>query len=384
MQKKVMLASTAVLFLVAVSAWTLLSSTAVIVAVPRDNVAVEVFALGNVDAKVMSRIGFEMVGKLSALYVDATDTVTKGQLLATLDEAEQTARVEKAKASLLESESSLAKANADIDHAKAVLEERQETNHRKQTLVKSGAVSQEAAGQSNRDEKVAAAELKQAYSQVDVSKAMIKSALANIAAEEAKLGQYKLYAPYDGLVIERHKELGSILSANEPLFTIVDPSTRWGKLYVDESRAGVITLDTPVKVKLRSQPSATFEGKVVRIDTESDRVNEERVVYVRCHRCPKTFYLGEQVEAWLQVDMLQHAIMVPEMSVELYDGVHGIVWVVKQGRLTKMKLRFGHKTLDGELQLVDGLPEHAFIVISDTSRLKEGARVQIKKSESRP
>ncbi|MFT6624925.1 MAG: HlyD family secretion protein [Cycloclasticus sp.] len=383
MQKKIIIISLAALLLVGGGVWILYPPT-VTVAVPRDNVAIEIFALGNVDAKVMSQIGFEVAGRLSGLHADATDMVAKGQLLATLDEAEQATHVEKAKASLGESESSLAKANADIERAKAVLEERQETNRRKQKLVKSGAVSHEAADQSKRDEQVAAAELNQAYGQVGLAKAMIKSAKANIAAEEVKQGQHKLYAPYDGLLIERHKELGSILQASDPLFTLVDPTTRWGKLYVDESRAGFITLDTPVKVRLRSQPSETFEGQVVRIDTESDRVNEERVVYVKCHRCPKTFYLGEQAEAWLQVAMLQQALMVPEKSVERYDGVRGIVWVIKDGRLAKVEIRFGHKTLDGELQVIDGLPEHARIVVSDTAHLKEGLSVLIKEPKNNP
>jgi HlyD family secretion protein len=96
------------------------------------------------------------------------------------------------------------------------------------------------------------------------------------------------------------------------------------------------------------------------------------------------FYLGEQAEAWLQVAMLQQALMVPEKSVERYDGVRGIVWVIKDGRLAKVEIRFGHKTLDGELQVIDGLPEHARIVVSDTAHLKEGLSVLIKEPKNNP
>ena len=42
-------------------------------------------------------------------------------------------------------------------------------------------------------------------------------------------------------------------------------------------------------------------AKVVRIDIESDRVNEERRVYVRCGGCPLAFHLGEQAEVLITV-----------------------------------------------------------------------------------
>jgi HlyD family secretion protein len=376
-QRKIM-ALVALLILLGIGLWSQRPAS-VMVAEPQDNVAIEVFALGNVDAKVISKIGFEVAGKLSALYADATDNVQKGQLLAKLNEAEQAAVIAKANAFMQEAASSLVKANADVDLAKAVLAERKAANYRKQKLVRSGAVSQGAADQSKRDEQVAIAELKRAYSSVALAKAAIKSAHANIVAEEVRLKQHKLYAPYDGMVIERHKELGSILQAADPLFTIVDSATRWGKLYVDESRAAGITLGKLVRVRLRSQPSKRFEGSVVRIDTESDRVNEERVVYVKCHQCPGTFYLGEQAEAWIQVDMLQQAIMVPQKNIDHYNGDSGNVWIVQDGKLTKAELGFGYKTLDGKLQVVRGLPSGASVVISDISGLKQGDRVRVKK-----
>jgi HlyD family secretion protein len=38
----------------------------------------------------------------------------------------------------------------------------------------------------------------------------------------------------------RHKELGSALNANEPVFTTVDPATVWTLAYIAEARAGRI------------------------------------------------------------------------------------------------------------------------------------------------
>ena len=354
------------------------------VATPQQNIPIEVFGLGNVEAKIVSKIGFEAGGKLVELHADARDTVQHGQLLAVLDETEQHARVAKAEAAVAEAKSAAGKADADVERAVAVLAERQTANRRKQELLRADMIPQAVADQAQRDEHVAATELKQARSLVDVAKAAVKSATANLNAEQVKLKQHRLYAPYEGLVIERHKERGSVLAAGEPLFTIVDPTTRWGKMYVDEARAGGITVGKPARVRLRSQPEVVLDAEVVRVDVQSDRVNEERVVYVKCQRCPATFYLGEQAEVWVHVDTLASALLVPEMSVEKYDGARGIVWIVQDNRLAKHAVTFHPKTLEGLLPIASAVPSDATVVVSNITRLHEGGRVRVRDSRGTP
>jgi len=57
-------------------------------AVQRD-VAVEVFGLGTVEARVTSKIGFKVSGVLVELRADVGDRVAKGAVLARLDDREQ-------------------------------------------------------------------------------------------------------------------------------------------------------------------------------------------------------------------------------------------------------------------------------------------------------
>ncbi len=383
MRTRLIISGIAALAIGAVGLWYF-TIPAVDVAVPQQNVAIEVFGLGNVEAKVVSKIGFEVTGKLIALHADARDSVQTGQLLAVLDETEQRVLVEKAKAAVSEEESTLIKTRADVERAQAVFEESRASNRRKQQLAQTGHLSREVADQAQRDQNVAAAGLKQANSAVEVAKAAVQSATANLHAEEVKLQQHRLYAPYAGLMIERLKELGSVLAAGEPLFTIVDPATRWGKIYVDESRAGGISIGKPAKVRLRSLPDTILDAEVVRIDVESDRVNEERVVYVKCRSCPTGFYLGEQAEVWIHVMTLPSAILVPETSVEQYREARGKVWIVQNDRLAKREVAFHPKTLEGLLPIASGVPEDARVVVSDITGLEEGSRVRMVETLGEP
>src|SRR3546814_2000313 len=66
-----------------------------------DRVPVEVFGLGTVEARILSRVGFEVGAALVELTADHGDRVKQGEVLARLHSGEQEARVAKAKAGLV-------------------------------------------------------------------------------------------------------------------------------------------------------------------------------------------------------------------------------------------------------------------------------------------
>ena len=85
---------------------------AVTVASVQQNVAVRVFGLGTVEARVLSKIGFEVGATLAELQADHGDRVKKGQVLARLALGEQEAKVAKARAALQISEVNIKRTQA--------------------------------------------------------------------------------------------------------------------------------------------------------------------------------------------------------------------------------------------------------------------------------
>src|SRR3990167_6191823 len=80
-------------------AWsTVFAPVSVRVAQPERNVAVQVFGLGTVEARVASKVGFKVSGVVVDLAADVGDRVAKGTVLARLDDREQSARAARAKA----------------------------------------------------------------------------------------------------------------------------------------------------------------------------------------------------------------------------------------------------------------------------------------------
>ncbi|MGE3990282.1 efflux RND transporter periplasmic adaptor subunit [Pseudorhodoplanes sp.] len=353
------------------------------VAAIEENIPIRVFGLGTTEARVLSKIGFEVGATLAKLNADHGDRVSKGQVLARLATGEQDAKVAKASAARLIAEVNIAKSAANLEKARAVFTQKQETNRRKQTLAGRDVVSQQAVEEAIRDEAVAKADVAVAESEAESAKAQRTDALAQLQYEETMLRHRTLVAPFDAVIIERHKELGSVIKAGDPIFTLIAVGSYWGLAHVDEARAGFIEEGQPVEARLRSRPLETFTGRVVRIGLESDRVTEERRVYLRGENPPVRVFLGEQAEFWITVAKLDQALLVPSAAVHGYDGRQGTVWTVEDGRLRRRLVQFRHRTEDARLEIVAGVPADARVVTRLESGLREGRAARVAEATSR-
>jgi HlyD family secretion protein len=367
---------------VAGGAWTLLLKPVEVQVVETEHsVPIQIFGLGTVEAQIVSQIGFETAGTLVELHTDHGDSVKAGALLARLDSREQEARVAQARAAVMQAEAAIEQATANVERAEALLKEKTLTNERRQELVQREWTSQQVADEAQAAADMAKADVAQTRSAVTVARANLEQAKAALAFEEARLAKFSLYASFDGLVIKRHRELGSALNANEQVFTLVDPATIWGLAYIDEARAGSIEIGQPAEVIHRSAPERRISAAVVRIEIESDRVNEEYRVYVRCGGCPLPFHLGEQIEVRIAVARLPSARLVEMNSLMNINGRHATAWTVEHGRLQQREVGLGHRTLDGRVEIVSGVPEGAEIADGPIAGLKVGRKATIVASE---
>ena len=350
-------------------------------AVQRD-VAVEVFGLGTVEARVTSKIGFKVSGVLVELRADVGDRVAKGVVLARLDDREQAARVGRAKAATEQAEANVQRATASAQKAQANFANAKAISERRQKLVQSNSASVETAETAKTAQDAAFADVNLAASDIAVARAAIGDAKAQLQQESATLDFHTLAAPYDAMVTARLKELGSALGAGEPVFTLINPKSVWVLAFIDESKAGEIQVGEPADVVLRSHPGQRLRGKVARIEPESDRVNEERRVEIVYEKLPDTFYLGEQAEVYIATVRLPQALLVPEAAIVGLAKNRGTVWTVEDGSLQKHQVTLGHRLLDGRYEITDGLPGKARVVVQLRSGLREGRSATIAEKPS--
>ena len=344
---------------------------------PESNVAVQVFGLGTVEARVTSKVGFKVAGVLVDLRADVGDRVAKGAVLARLDDREQSAQVARAKASVEQTEANLQRAKASVEKAEANYANAKNINARRQALLKSSNTSIESAQTAQAVQDAALGDVNVAKSDVLVAQANISDAKAQLQLQSTTLDFYTLTAPYDAMVTARLKELGSALGAGEPVFTLIDPKSVWVLAYVDESKAGEIKVGEPVAIVLRSQPGQRIPGHVARIEPESDRVNEERRIEVAFDQIPANANLGEQAEVYITTVHLAQPLLVQEAAIAGLGKTGGTVWTVENGHLQQRHVTLGHRLLDGRFEITGGVPAHAAVVTPLPTGLRVGRAAKI-------
>jgi HlyD family secretion protein len=365
---------TAILF-VAGSAyyWWFAREIPVRTAVPEQNVEVRVFGIGTIEAQIVSKVGFQIAGKVVGIDADQGDVVKAGVRLAKLDDESQRAKLKKSEAAQRQAAANLAKTTAQRERAEVSYRQKKSVNGRRQTLASRGSVSQEAAEDAQAAEEIALGDARVIEADTKVAAVQQDDANSQLTIDAVVLAQHELRAPFDARVISRNKELGGVATAGETVFTLVAPDSIWVRAYVDEALAGGLNVGQHALVRLRSEPDRRYETEIVRIDQENDRLTEERRVYVRCRVCNPQHqlrYLGEQAEVEIVKKVIPSGRFVPLKFVEGYNGVSGVVWVLQDGRLARRRVQFGERLLDGRVEVAPDVAGD--VVIDERKDLREG------------
>ena len=209
--------------------------------VARGDIVQAVTATGTLNPVLNVTVGSQISGIIQKLFVDFNSTVTNGQVIAQLDAATYQANV--------------MSAEADLANAKAQLELAQLNARRSEALLKNKLVAQ-----SDYDQNVAA--LHQAEAQVQTRNAALNRA-------KVDLSRCTIYAPVDGLVIDRKVDVGQTVAASMSapvLFQIANDLTKMQiDANVSEADVGNVEEGQSVNFTVDAFPGRTFTGKVIQI-----------------------------------------------------------------------------------------------------------------------
>ena len=222
--------------------------------VDKGDITQTVTATGALSAVTTVKVGSQVSGIISRLYVDFNSQVKKGALLAELDPTPFQEKVNAAAAALQ-------KAQVDERNGAIAL--------RRQTALKAEGLAPEA------DFDAAQANFDSAHASV---------AQANAALKQAKtdLSYTKIVAPIDGVVVDRQYDVGQTVAASfqaPMLFQIAQDLTKMQvSADVSESDIGRVQVGEPVRFTVDAYPERNFRGKVAQIRLIAT-VNQNVVTY---------------------------------------------------------------------------------------------------------
>ena len=188
---------------------------------------------GQIEAVNKSTVSAQTGGVISKLNYDIGDYVEKGKLIARITSENQKSGLQQARASVNEAKASISRSEASIAQANAATREatanynvaRAEFNrvqglYKKRILTKSVYDKAEAAMKSTLARVSSAkANLTATKAGRSAAKSSLQSARAGFAKAGEQLGYTEVVAPYSGIVIERHVELGELVSAGTQIMT---------------------------------------------------------------------------------------------------------------------------------------------------------------------
>ena len=211
------------------------------VAVTRSDLTQTVTATGTLNPVLNVTVGSQISGIIQSLYADFNTRVTNGQVIAQLDPATYQANV--------------MSAEADLANATAQLELAQLNARRSEELLKNKLVSQSDADQTT-------AALHQAEAQVQIKKASLNRARVDYS-------RCTIYAPVDGIVIDRKVDVGQTVAASMSapvLFQIANDLTQMQiNASVAEADIGAIAEGHAVTFTVDAFPNRTFKGRLTQI-----------------------------------------------------------------------------------------------------------------------
>lgn len=97
-----------------------------------------------------------------------------------------------------------------------------------------------------------------------------RQAQATLRLARSQRANAVVIAPCDGVVKARTAEPGEVVAAGSPVLVLVDTASPWLRVYVPESRYGLIRLGDRADVTVDSFPGVVFTGTVVEVASEAE------------------------------------------------------------------------------------------------------------------
>ena len=335
-----------------------------------------IFGIGTVEAQRSWMVGPTVAGRVLSVKVDVGDVVKAGQLLAEMDPVDLDQRLAALDASLARAGSAQAAAQAQVADATARRALAVANNQRNQDLARQNFISPGAL--EAKVQELASATAGQQAAQANLAGAGQDQ--QRLRAERAALaqqrGNVRLLAPADGVVTTRDAEAGSTVVAGQPVLRLMDPASLWVRLRVDQGRSAGLATGLPASIALRSQPRTALPGQVARIELLADAVTEERIAQVAFAQPPVGVSVGEMAEVTLQLPATAQTLLLPNASIQYQKGQTG-VWQLKGGQPEFVPVTLGAHSLDGQVQVLQGLSQGDEVVVYSQKALAPGARIRV-------
>ena len=257
--------------------------------VTREDLSTVVSGTGQIKPKTYVNLGATAMGRVTHLYVKEGDRVKQGEVVATIENVQQEASVHGQEAAISAAKTDIAShvdaektSEANVEHAKADLEQKKLDWNRAQALYQAGIMAKQDydAKKAAYDTDVASlaqaeAGLNQARANTASQRGHLKTQEATLRANQDLLNRTIAVAPFDGIVTNEPIREGETVvegiqnAEGSTLMTLADMSVITAEVKVDETDIVNIKLGQPADVTVDALPGKVFKGHVTLVGDQA-------------------------------------------------------------------------------------------------------------------
>ncbi|WP_228892478.1 efflux RND transporter periplasmic adaptor subunit [Pseudoduganella aquatica] len=302
---------------------------------------------GEVRARVESRLGFRVPGKIVSRSVDVGSVVKKGQQLMQLDPQDL-------KLSQAQALAALRAAETSRDFAKAELKRYQDLK------------AQNFVAQTILDGKDSA--YKSAQANVDAAQAAYR-------AQANQAGYAALVSDVDGVVTAVDAEAGQVVAAGTPVVRVAKSGDKEIVIGIPEDKVDALKAISDVQVRLWASPQHAVPGKIREISPAADPATRTYAVKVTIPASLGEAKLGMTAVVQFASKTAQPQIKVPLTALH-YEKSTTSVWVVENGAV-KLVPVVPAGVAGNDIVLASGVKAGQTVVTAGVNVLKPGQKVRI-------
>ncbi|PIF78547.1 RND family efflux transporter MFP subunit [Variovorax sp. 54] len=306
-----------------------------------------------VRARVESRLGFRVAGKITRRQAELGQHVQAGQVLAQLDPQDYRLAAEAARA-----QQAAAQTNRDL----AAADLKRYTELRSQNFI-------------------SGAELERRETTWKAAQAQFEQAQAQLASQGNQASYTTLVADVAGVITAIEAEPGQVVQAGTPVVRIAQDGARDVVFAVPEDRAALIKSGSPVAVRGWSG-GEVLQGKVREVAASADAVTRTYSVKVSIDAATSpalgaTVYARPQALARTDV-----AVIKLPTSALRQEGKGSAVWVLEKDSMTVRSQPVQVVTADGNEAVIGaGLAPGMMVVAAGVHVLSPGQKVTVYQSK---
>lgn len=280
----------------------------------------------------------ENAGRVSKIYVDEGDRVTKGQVLARVD------------AEII---------NTDKETAEANYQNALRDEARYKSSYETGGVTQQ---------------------QLDQAKLTTQNAKLRLQASQRKVSDANLKSPINGIINKRYIEVGAFVNTQgTQLFEIVDVSKLKLRVNVNESQVANLKIGDKIDIKSSVFPTEKFNGKVTFIAAKADASLNFPIEIEVDNNTKNSLKAGMYGTAVFNFPKQAPSILIPRTSFVGSVSSNQVFMLDKSNNTSKIRKVVAGRILGDFVEILDGLNEGETVITSGQINLAEGTPVSIVK-----